>query len=149
MAMETLSDRVPSTGLERGAAAFSHGAQLLGVPFVLPLAIMLIFPLFQPSEYVRRQSLQALAFHLLVTLISGGLFGLAFVLGLFGVVEAVLRAGPDGELLVLPANWGLAMLSVLAGLLVLLWGSILALVATVKSLRGEPYNLPLVGNLGR
>ena len=149
MRMETLAHRLPASGLERAAAAFSHGALLLGMPFVLPLAILVLFPLMQPSDYVKQQSLQALVFHLLVTLIAGGLFALALVFGLFGVLEAVFMASPDGQLSAMPANWWLALLSGVASVVVLLWGGVMALVATVMALRGQPYNLPLVGGLGR
>ena len=130
----------PATGLERAAGALSHGSLLLGIPVLVPLAIWALYPaLVDRSEYVRQQALQSLVFHLITATIAGALIGLSIVLGLFAIVGAALSEGP------IPSTWVGALVAALAGMLVLLWASVLELVATVQALRGRPYSLPIVG----
>ena len=50
----------PVDSSERAAAALAHAGLFLGGPFLIPLAVWLIFPAIQPSAYVRHQAVQVL-----------------------------------------------------------------------------------------
>lgn len=122
----------PQTGLERLAAAASHASLVLAIPFLLPLLVLVLYPfLGPPSAYVREQSIQALLFHLLVTVVGGGLLGLG----------SILASTIIGIPLALPL-W-------LVGGGFTLWGWVISLVATVKACQGVPYRMPIVGGFTR
>lgn len=130
----------PANGFERAAGAISHGSLLLGLPVLVPLAIYLLYPVvLDRSEYVKQQALQSLVFHVIASAIAGALVVVAIMFGLFAIVGAALNEGP------LPSTWIWAFVALLAAMLVILWASILELVATVQALRGRPYSLPIVG----
>lgn len=138
---------MPTSTLDKVGAALAHGSVLLGVPFVLPLCTLLFAMFVQPSPYLKTQSIQALAFHFVVSLIVGVLLFIAGALGIFGLIAGILASGQAGGELVLPANWGLALLVLLLSMLFLAWASIMALIATIKAFQGKPYRYPLVGGL--
>lgn len=124
---------------EQVAAVLCHGSLLLGVPVLLPLLVSLLYPRLRgPSPYVRQQALQSLVFHVAVSLVAGALLVLALVSGLFVVVQAALAVQS------LPETWYVPFLLLFASAIVLLWASLVALVATVKVIQGKPYQLPLV-----
>lgn len=122
----------PETGLERLAAAASHASLVLAMPFLLPLLVLVLYPLLgPPSPYVREQSIQALLFHLLITVVGGGLLGLG------GLLASTIIGLP----LALPC-W-------LVGGGVTLWGWVISLIATIKACQGVPYRMPVVGGRQR
>lgn len=145
----------PPTTLEKVAAGAAHGSMLLGIPFVLPVGTLLFAMFVQPSPYVKHQSLQALVFHLVVSIVFGALLMGAAALGLLGFLmaafSAVLSGDPEavqtGLEVALPANWGLAMLLILLAGLFLAWASLMSLIATIKGFQGKPYRYPLIGGL--
>jgi uncharacterized membrane protein len=124
---------VPANGMERLAAAASHGAMILAAPFLLPLAIYILFPLLGGSSpYVRHQAVQAMLFHLFF------LFGTT----VFGSVTMFL-------LHILIIGWPFAAVTGLAGGIFFIWGCVVMLIATVRAFQGRPYRMPVVGGWGR
>lgn len=140
----------PVDGSERAAAAIAHASFFLGMPFVLPLAIWLLFPIVQPSAYVRHQAVQAMLFHI-VTLVLTGVFGTLVVLGVlasfFGSLIAV-GSPADSVYQWLHASWPFT-LALTAGFgLFWLWTLVIMVIAVVKAATGQPYRMPLTGGFG-
>lgn len=120
---------LPPSGPERLSVAACHGAILIGVPFVLPLAIWLLFPLMQPpSPYVRSQALQALMFHVFILLTSGVAGALAAAFWFLFLI-----------------GWPFAAFFGLISLGLIVWGSWYSLIAMIRGFQGRPYRLPVVG----
>jgi uncharacterized Tic20 family protein len=140
----------PLTTLEKVLAGCAHGSIILGIPFLIPFATLLFASFVSPSPYVKNQSLQAIAFHFLSSVIFGALLVVAGTLGLFGFFKALLTAASAGletfdpTALTLPGA-GLALFFV--ALLFACWASIIGLVAAVRSFQGRPYRYPLIGGL--
>lgn len=137
----------PVTTLEKVLAGCAHGSMLLGIPFLIPIGTLLFASFVQPSDYVKTQSVQAIAFHLLTGMIFAVLLIAAAGFGFFGLITAALAAQQAGTDMVPPANWGIAVLLAIGAFLFLGWASIIALVATVRGFQGHPYRYPLVGRL--
>lgn len=117
------------SGPERLAAAASHASLVLGIPFVIPLLVLFFYPMLQPSSaYVRAQALQSLMFHLFLAIVGGVLGALAAIF--FHIILI---------------GWPFAAACALGALGVIVWGSIVELIAMVKTFRGKPYRLPVVG----
>ena len=135
----------PVTGSERAAAAFAHAGAFLMMPFVLPLAIWAYFSAVQPSAYVRHQALQAMLFHLIVT-VATGVFLTVLVAMFFGSLLASAFAESVTRWLYMawPVTLGVG---VIAGLFTV-WSTIVMVVAVVKAALGQPYRMPIVGGFG-
>jgi uncharacterized membrane protein len=119
----------PQTGLERLGAALSQGSILLGAPFVMPILVLVLFPfVHKSSSYVRDQAIQALLFHVLVVVVGGALWGAAIVFWHIFLI-----------------GWPFALVITLLAGAFSLWAWVIALVATIQALRGNPYRLPVVG----
>lgn len=122
----------PANGMERIGAVLSHGSLLLMLPFFVPLAVLLIFPLIQPgSAYVRHQAIQATLFHLFALIAGGALWGATWALW------ALILIG-----------WPFAIVMTIVSSLFTIWTLWIALVATWKAFQGVPYRLPVVGGFG-
>lgn len=122
----------PASGPERLLAVVSHSAIFWG-PLLVPLAVLLLRPLITPdSYYVRHQSMQALLWHLFAWIIGGALWGVAWGLMIIPILGWIA-----GALLMIPAG------------LFTIWTLWIALVATIRGFQGRPYQLPIVGNIGR
>jgi uncharacterized Tic20 family protein len=150
MAMRSLHDEhlmlAPLSGAERAAATACHGAVFLGMPFLLPFAIWLLFPLLgEPSTYVRHQAVQAMLFHVLVTVV-GSAFFVAVVIAFFGSIAASALASTFTRWLHMA--WPVTFAVLIAGGLFLAWATIIMLIATWKAAVGRPYRMPLVGGFG-
>ena len=135
----------PVNGTERAAAAFAHAGAFLFMPFVLPLCIWAYFSAIQPSSYVRHQALQAMLFHLIVT-VATSVFVTVLAIAFFGSLFASALAESLTRWLYMawPVTIGLG---VLAGLFTL-WSTIVMVVAVVKAAQGKPYRMPIVGGAG-
>ncbi len=135
----------PTNGSERVAAAFAHAGAFLFMPFVLPLAIWVYFTAIQPSNYVRYQAVQAMLFHLILT-VAGSVFGTVLVVAFFGSFIASILAESITRWLYMawPVTIGIG---VVAGLFTI-WSTIVMVVAVVKAAQGQPYRMPIVGGLG-
>jgi uncharacterized Tic20 family protein len=124
----------PISGAERAASAVAHASIVLGFPFLGPIGVLLLYPLIVgPSAYVRQQAMQALLFHLFVSLVTGVLFAVAWFC--FHILILI--------------GWPIALVAGLAGLGLLIWGWVVELIATVKAFQGQPYALPVVGGVSR
>lgn len=135
----------PATGSERAAAAFAHAGAFLLLPFLLPLGIWLYFSAVQPSAYVRHQAVQAMLFHLIVT-VASSIFGMVLLVALFGSFVATIFAESLTRWLYMawPVTLGIG---VIAGLFTV-WSTIVMVVAVVKAAQGQPYRMPIVGGFG-
>lgn len=135
----------PMTGAERVAAAFAHAGAFLFMPFVLPLGIWVYFTVLQPSSYVRHQAVQAMLFHLIVT-VAGSVFATVLLVAFFGSFIATILAESITRWLYMawPVTLGIG---VLAGLFTV-WSTIVMVVAVVKAAQGQPYRMPIVGGFG-
>jgi len=123
---------VPASGLERLAAASCHGAMLLMMPFMLPLAVFILYPLLGGSSpYVRHQAVQAMLFHLFF------LFGTSVLGGVTAFLFHIVLIG-----------WPFAAVTGLAAAVFFLWGCVVMFIATVRAFQGRPYRMPIVGGLG-
>lgn len=138
---------VPVTTLEKVLAGCAHGSMLLGIPFLIPIGTLLFASFVQPSDYVKKQSVQAIAFHVLTSVIFAVILIAAAGFGFFGLISAALTAQQAGTEMMLPANWGIAVLLAIGAFVFLGWASIIALVATVRGFQGKPYRYPFVGGL--
>lgn len=129
----------PSTGLDRLLAASGHagGLAVVGMGW-LPALIWLLAPAVsaQPA-YLRHQALQALLFHLVTLVVVSVLGSLAwgFAYGSLLIITA-------------PVFLPLALLLGLGSGLFYLWSVVVMLIATVQSVQGRPYRMPLVGRIG-
>ncbi|HEY9721615.1 MAG TPA: DUF4870 domain-containing protein [Oscillatoriaceae cyanobacterium] len=133
--------------LERLASAAAHGTFLIvGIPLIAPLAVLMILKATgRATPYVRAQALQATLFQALLFILAGPLIAY-FIFAMNGQLVATdspiqmaeAFAGAPGPMLVL-----------LIGLLIVLAGSFFEFVAAAQALRGQPYNLPLVGRWSR
>ena len=147
---ETQSLMTPTSGTERLAGVISHGSMLLAMPLFIPLVVLIVYPLVAgPSRFVRHTAVQALLFQLLIALVGGGLLGIA---GLFWGVPFLTAAIPPlavilGPLLAL-LSWPVALVFLLAGCAVVLWGLWIEVLATYKAFKGERYRMPIVGGFG-
>jgi len=140
----------PADGAERAAAAIAHAAFFLGMPFVLPLAIWALFPIVQPSAYVRHQAVQAMIFHV-VTLVITTIFGTFVVLGLFAsFFGSLIAAGSPAHSILqwLHASWPITIAGTLAFGAFWLWTLVVMVIAVVKVASGQPYRMPLTGGFG-
>lgn len=147
---ETARYMAPATGPERLAGVISHGSMLLGMPLFVPVLVLVLFPLIQRSTpFVRHTAIQALLFQLLIMLVSGLLLGIAgaawglpFVTAVVPILGVLL--GPIAALI----SWPVALIFMIIGGLVLLWGLWIEIVATWKAFNGQPYRMPIVGGFG-
>ena len=147
---ETQSLMAPASGSERLAGVISHGSMLLAMPLFIPLVVLLVYPLLGgSSRFVRHTAIQALLFQLLIAVVGGLLLGIA---GLFWGVPFLTAAIPPLAVLLGPLlallSWPVALLFLLAGGAVVVWGLWIELVATYKAFRGVPYRMPIVGGFG-
>jgi uncharacterized membrane protein len=124
---------VPASGLERLAAASCHGAMVLALPFMLPLAVYVLYPLLGGSSpYVRHQAVQAMLFHLF-----------------FLFVTTVFTSVTVFFLHILILGWPFAAVTGLAGGVFFVWGCVVMFIATVRAFQGRTYRMPVVGGWGR
>lgn len=132
MTMPNALSAVPSTGEERIAAAACHAGPFFGMPFLLPVAILLLFPVLRPmSPYVRHQAIQSVLFQGFVLIVGGTLTGVAVVF-----------------FHILIIGWPIAAVFGLAAVIFWAWAALIALIATFKAVQGVPYRLPVVGGFG-
>jgi uncharacterized Tic20 family protein len=125
----------PVDGSERAAAAIAHAACFLGMPFVLPLAIWLLFPLVQPSAYVRQQAVQAMLFHL-VTLVITTIFGTLVVVGFFAsLFGSLIAVGSPAHSIFqwLHASWPITIAGTLAFGAFWLWTLVVMVIGSTLS----------------
>ena len=133
---------VPQSGIERFVAAACHGALVVGMPFILPFCVWLGTFVLPTTHYVRNQAMQALLFHAFFLLVStGAIFGFhaagfAAILGFFGVVFHPLLLA-----------WPIALALAVGCSLLLLWCVMVMFIATLRALQGQPYRVPVVGNM--
>lgn len=141
---------VPVESSERAAAAIAHAGLFLGMPFILPLAIWALYPIVQPSAYVRHQAVQAMLFHL-VTLVISSIFVTIVVLAFFGsVFGSMIAAGSAaGSLLQwLHASWPVTIALLVGFGAFSLWTLVIMVIAVVKAASGQAYRMPLTGGFG-
>jgi uncharacterized membrane protein len=123
---------VPATGLERLAAASSHGAMLVALPFMLPFAIFVLYPLVGGSSaYVRHQAVQAMLFHLFFLLVTTALTGMTVFF-----------------MHILILGWPFAAVTGLADAVFFVWGCVVMFIATLRAFQGRTYRMPVVGGFG-
>ena len=115
---------------------------------ILPVVTLAIGTWVRPSSFVKRQSLQALIFHvatfivfITVLVVAGGSGIIAFVR------DALAASAADNVPPELPPGLGTAFLIVFLDMLFLAWTSILGLIATVRTFQGRDYRYPLIGRL--
>jgi uncharacterized membrane protein len=121
----------PASGLERLAAAASHGAPFLAMPILLPFLVWLLLPMVQPSPYVRHQAMQAMLFHLFVTIVGAAVGGAATALWMIPIL-----------------GWPPALVLTLVAGVFGIWAVVIMIIATWKAFQGEPYRMPVVGGFG-
>lgn len=123
----------PTSGTEKFVAAASHASPFFGLPILVPLVVLVAYPALAPaSAYVRYQAMQALMFHLFVTIVAGALFGAAT--GLWALVLI---------------GWIPALVLTILGGLFLMWAIVIEVLAVLKAFNGAPYGLPVVSQFGR
>ena len=119
------------TGMERLMAGLAHGSAFFS-PILLPFLIWLIYFLLGGSFYVRHQAMQALLFHILVTLILTPVWAAVWALWALVLI-----------------GWPFAFALSLLAAPVTLWAIWVVLVATVRGFQGRDYRMPLVGGFVR
>lgn len=133
------------SGPERLASVLAHGAFLVvGVPLVAPIFVLVVFSgLGRATPYVRAQALQAMLLQAVIFIVAG-------------LAIAFFMIGNHAIWSMSPTDWAEAVASapgptlvLLVGLLVALAGSFLEFVAAAQALRGQIYNLPVIGKLVR
>lgn len=167
---------LPASGPERLTAAVAHASWLIGIPLVVPAVTWLLGRAWKPaSDYVQRQSVQAMAFHVATSAAVLVLLAVSFALGLGEFLLAALRV--SGEILLYGAGAPLAGMAALLGeteplaalatreaepipsplhwwpaltvaalaLAVGVASGLVALAATIQTLRGKAYQYPLIG----
>ena len=134
----------PVDGNERAAAALAHAGFFLGGPFVVPLAVWLLYPLVGQSAYVRHQAVQAMLFHL-VTMVIGTIFIVIVGLAFFGSIFASMMAASVTQWLHMA--WPVTIALGIAGGAFSLWSVVIMVVAVYKVATGQPYRMPLTGGL--
>lgn len=147
---ETQGLMTAPSGAERLAGVISHGAMLFAFPLFVPILVLLLYPLVGGrSRFVRHTAIQALLFQLFLTVVGGGLLGIAGAALSLPVIAAVV---PVLGLLLAPIaaliGWPLGVALGAIGVLVLLWGIWIEIVATWKAFNGESYRMPIVGGFG-
>jgi hypothetical protein len=155
-------------------AATAHASAWLGFPLLIPAGTWLVGAIGGWSRYVRKQSVQVLAFQGAVAIAVTVLLAMA---ALFGLVDLLAQVGGElvraigiviaapflliwallGDARPLtnlasgtapapwPWNWHIALALVAVAGLVLVGAAVLALVGTVATLMGRPFHYPIIG----